>query len=216
MEKNKKFIFFLGLTFVIFLTLPFQALQARETCRCYTTGVFREDCNEACPRLCGELSRRSMENWNIELNLSPECQTIANQLQCRCYIWKATEPITTEEACTNICYALTVPNGELTGEFRDFTAPEPEEEAFPTYEIKPPIGEVTGPQLIGRIIKTVLALVGAFTLAMFIYGGFTWLTSGGSPDRIKKGRDIIVWATIGLAVIFASYTLVDFILKAFG
>jgi hypothetical protein len=107
----------------------------------------------------------------------------------------------------------------LEGEFRDFSAPqlpEPEEEIFKTYPIKTPIGEVTGPQLIGRIIKTILTLVGAFALAMFVYGGFTWLTSGGNPDRIKKGKDILFWAFIGLTVIFASYTLVDFILKAFG
>lgn len=92
----------------------------------------------------------------------------------------------------------------------------PESEVFPTYNINSPIGEVTGPELIGRIIKTVLGIVGALALAMFIYGGLTWLTSGGSPDKIKKGKDILMWAVIGLVVIFSSYTLVDFLLKAFG
>jgi uncharacterized membrane protein YjfL (UPF0719 family) len=51
---------------------------------------------------------------------------------------------------------------------------------------------------------------------MFVYGGFTWLTSGGSAERIKKGKDILVWAVIGLVVIFASYTAVDFVLTALG
>lgn len=96
------------------------------------------------------------------------------------------------------------------------TPPPTEGDVFPTYEIKSPIGEVTGPELIGRIIKTVLGIVGALALAMFVYGGFTWLTSGGSPDKIKKGRDILMWAVIGLIVIFTSYTLVDFVLTAFG
>lgn len=116
-----------------------------------------------------------------------------------------------EHCLSNICTDGRCANGGLS-------TPETEEkeEIFPTYEIKPPIGEVTGPQLIGRIIKTILALVGAFALAMFVYGGFTWLTSGGSPDRIKKGKDILIWAVIGLIVILASYTLVDFVLKAFG
>jgi hypothetical protein len=75
---------------------------------------------------------------------------------------------------------------------------------------------VTGPELIGRIIKAVLGIVGALALAMFVFGGFTWLTSGGSPDKIKKGKDILMWAVIGLIIIFTSYTLVDFILTAFG
>jgi hypothetical protein len=79
-----------------------------------------------------------------------------------------------------------------------------------------PIAATNVPQLIGSIIKEVLGIVGALALLMFVYGGFLWLTSGGSPDRIKKGKDILVWAVIGLVVIFASYTLVDFVIKALG
>ncbi len=103
------------------------------------------------------------------------------------------------------------------------TLKEAAEEAVPTKGVTPevikleaPITETSAPRIIGNIIKAVLALVGALALGMFIYGGFTWLTSGGSPDRIKKGRDILVWAVIGLIVIFASYTLVDFLLRSFG
>jgi len=79
-----------------------------------------------------------------------------------------------------------------------------------------PLGVTSVPRLIGNVIKTVLAIVGALALAMFIYGGFTWLTSGGSAEKIKKGKDILMWAVIGLVVIFASYSLVDFLLTAFG
>jgi uncharacterized membrane protein YjfL (UPF0719 family) len=43
-----------------------------------------------------------------------------------------------------------------------------------------------------------------------------WLTSGGSPDKIKKGMDVLIWAAIGLIVIFASYTLVEFVFEALG
>lgn len=127
-----------------------------------------------------------------------------------------------ETCLSNICAAPTPGADTICGgnvptpPGAEVTPVETPEKVFPTYELKKPIGEVTGPELIGRIIKTVLALVGAFALAMFIYGGFTWLTSGGSPDRIKKGKDILIWAVIGLVVIFASYTLVDFILRALG
>ncbi len=78
-------------------------------------------------------------------------------------------------------------------------------------------GEVTSPtRLIGNIIKTILTIVGALALAMFVYGGFTWLTSAGSPEKVKKGKDILIWAVIGLIVIFTSYTAVDFVLTALG
>jgi hypothetical protein len=79
-----------------------------------------------------------------------------------------------------------------------------------------PIAATNVPQLIGSIIQAVLGIVGALALLMFVYGGFMWLTSGGSPDKIKKGKDILIWAVIGLAVIFASYALVDFVIRALG
>lgn len=213
-----------GIIFLLLL-LPTFSAKAEESCRCYVYGSFDRDkttCNSRCPSICAAVSGRSFENWNIELNLAPECRAADEQWQCNCYISQATRGISTAESCADICYALTVPNGELLDEFRDFSAaeeapPSPtEEELFPTYKIKSPIGEVTGPELIGRIIKTVLGVVGALALAMFVFGGFTWLTSGGSPDKIKKGKDILMWAVIGLVIIFTSYTLVDFILTAFG
>ncbi len=71
----------------------------------------------------------------------------------------------------------------------------------------------TSPQLlIGKIINAVLGVVGSIALIMFIFGGLTWMTSGGSSDKVKKGRDMIVWSIVGLAVIFASYGIVRFLI----
>ncbi|MCK4554394.1 hypothetical protein KAU19_05550 [Candidatus Parcubacteria bacterium] len=71
----------------------------------------------------------------------------------------------------------------------------------------------TTPQaLIGRIINAVLGIVGSIALAMFIYGGFTWMTSSGNSEKVQKGKDILIWAALGLVVIFASYALVNFVI----
>ena len=73
---------------------------------------------------------------------------------------------------------------------------------------------VDSPQaLIGRIINTVLGVVGSLALLMFVFGGLTWMTSSGNQEKVKKGRDIIVWSAIGLAVIFTSYALTRFVLS---
>jgi len=77
-----------------------------------------------------------------------------------------------------------------------------------------PEGKDAIPELAGRIIKAVLGVVGVLALIMFIYGGILWMTSGGSAEKIKKGKDTIVWAVIGLAFIFFSYAILEFILKA--
>jgi hypothetical protein len=76
-----------------------------------------------------------------------------------------------------------------------------------------PIG-ITSPQiLIGKVIQAALGLTGSLALAMFIYGGFTWMMAAGNAEAVRKGKNILVWATIGLVVIFASYALVLFVLK---
>ncbi len=71
------------------------------------------------------------------------------------------------------------------------------------------------PDLVGGIIQYVLGIIGILALVMFIYGGILWMTSGGSAEKIKKGKDTIVWAVLGLAIVFLSYAIVNFVLKAF-
>jgi len=72
-----------------------------------------------------------------------------------------------------------------------------------------PLGAVTSPQeIIGKIINSVMGIVGSIALLMFIFGGLTWMTSSGKAEQIKKGRDIIVWSAIGLVVMFMAYGLV--------
>jgi hypothetical protein len=66
--------------------------------------------------------------------------------------------------------------------------------------------------LIGNIINGVLGIVGSLALLMFIYGGFTWMTASGASEAVTKGKDIVVWATIGLIIIFSSYALVNFVI----
>jgi len=77
-----------------------------------------------------------------------------------------------------------------------------------------PIGVDDPRDIIGNVIKAVLGIVGSLALLMFIYGGFLWVTSAGNDEKIKKGKDILLWASFGLAVIFMSYALVNFVIEA--
>ena len=78
--------------------------------------------------------------------------------------------------------------------------------------INNPLSVNTPQALIGKIINAGLGVVGSIALLMFVFGGLTLMTSSGSQEKIKKGRDIIVWSAIGLAVIFFSYGLVRILL----
>ena len=61
--------------------------------------------------------------------------------------------------------------------------------------------------IIAIVIQALLGIVGAGALLMFIWGGFQMIFSGGSEERIKKGRDTLLWAVIGMAVILSSYAV---------
>src|SRR5680860_633422 len=78
-----------------------------------------------------------------------------------------------------------------------------------TPKLTNPLGDdIKTPQaLIGQIINSVLGIVGSLALLMFVFGGITWMTSSGNQEKVKKGRDIIVWAAIGLVIVFSAYGL---------
>ena len=81
-----------------------------------------------------------------------------------------------------------------------------------------PVGELTGAAgvaaILGKVINAFLGFIGAVALLMFVYGGFLMLISGGKPEEINKGKGVLVWAVIGLIVVFMSYTLANFVINS--
>jgi len=75
------------------------------------------------------------------------------------------------------------------------------------------LGTVNINDFIARIINYLLGMIGSVALVLFIYGGFLWMTSSGRAEAVAKGQKIIVWATIGMAVVFTSYILVKFFMQ---
>jgi len=77
------------------------------------------------------------------------------------------------------------------------------------------LGTISVPELLGRMIKTILGIVGALALLMVVWGGIILLTSRGG-EGVKKGKDILIWATIGVAVVLGSYALVNYVITGIG
>ena len=68
------------------------------------------------------------------------------------------------------------------------------------------------PVIIGTIIKGAMGVMGALVLLMLVWGGFQWLTSAGSPEKVKKGTQTMVWAVIGAFLALSSYFILNIIL----
>jgi len=77
-----------------------------------------------------------------------------------------------------------------------------------------PLGTTNIRTVIGRLITALLGVTGSIALLMFVYGGFLWLISAGSPEKVKKGKEVMKWSVLGLVVIVGAYTIVRAVITA--
>ncbi len=63
------------------------------------------------------------------------------------------------------------------------------------------------------LIKLLLGGMGAVALIFFIYGGIEWLTSEGVPNRISRGKEIMVNTIWALIIAFSSYLILSFFIN---
>lgn len=70
--------------------------------------------------------------------------------------------------------------------------------------------------VINNIITVLLGLTGALALVAFIYGGVLWMVSSGDTGKVEKGKKMIIWALIGLVVVFSSYAVLTLVFNALG
>ncbi|KKR48597.1 MAG: hypothetical protein UT86_C0004G0083 [Candidatus Magasanikbacteria bacterium GW2011_GWC2_40_17] len=77
-----------------------------------------------------------------------------------------------------------------------------------------PLYGLTVQGLISNIIMAVMGFLGTIAFILFVYAGFLWLTSAGKSEQIKKATQTMLWAGIGLIVIFSSYFILNFVFTA--
>lgn len=66
--------------------------------------------------------------------------------------------------------------------------------------------------LISQVIRYILGTIAIIATLMFIWGGVMMLTSGGNAEQVKKAKETLVWAAIGVAVILLSWVIIKFVL----
>lgn len=70
--------------------------------------------------------------------------------------------------------------------------------------------------IISLIITTVLSFLGVIFLVLAIYAGYTWMTAGGNEELVKKAKDTLTSAIIGLVIVLASYVISWYIINILG
>ena len=66
------------------------------------------------------------------------------------------------------------------------------------------------------VSEFILGLVGALALLAFIVGGLMWLLSAGNAELVNRGKQAIVGAVIGLAIVFTSFMIIQLVYSALG
>jgi hypothetical protein len=80
------------------------------------------------------------------------------------------------------------------------------------YDFQDPLGGVSIPVYIGRIIAMALPVVGALFLVLFIYSGILWMTAGGEEEKVKASIKTMKNAVIGMAIVMGAYFIVTALL----
>lgn len=82
--------------------------------------------------------------------------------------------------------------------------------------VNPLGGNDTFEEVIKNVITGAIGISGVLALIAFILGGVTWMISGGDSSKIKKGKDMMIWAVMGLVIIFSAYAILTFIFTTLG
>lgn len=81
-----------------------------------------------------------------------------------------------------------------------------------------PIGgsDMKAEDIVLKIIKYLIGVLGVIALVMVVYGGFQYIYSAGNSERLQKARDTIIYAIIGMVVVILSLSILRFVTSAFN
>lgn len=195
-----------------------EAPGAPATCLC-TIGEG-EECFAKGAETCDRMSVLKSGNCRETPCIVGEAQTLINPGSCMCTI----EADKTEEcvpksqpSCSDLSIGLVrecVESGCHVGEKETLVEPtKPAKKEPKTVNLENPIGSTDIATIIGTLIKGAMGIMGALVLLMFVWGGFTWLTSAGKAERVKSGTQTMVWAVIGAVVTLSSYVILNTVLN---
>ncbi len=71
-------------------------------------------------------------------------------------------------------------------------------------------------QMLSMIISLVTIFGSLAVLAMFLYGGYMWLTAGEAPDKVAKAQKTFTYAIVGFMLMIFAYFITHLLATVFG
>ena len=67
-----------------------------------------------------------------------------------------------------------------------------------------------------NVYRVLLAVFSSVAVLMIIWGGVTYITSNGSPDKTERAKKIITYAIIGIVVVTSTWLLIKLTASLIG
>lgn len=77
-------------------------------------------------------------------------------------------------------------------------------------------GGINIDSILRHMVNVLSAIIGVVAVIMIIFGGFRYITSGGSDTSVTSAKNTILYAIVGLVIVALSQALVRFVIKALG
>lgn len=71
------------------------------------------------------------------------------------------------------------------------------------------------PSYLKIIVNTLLYVLAAVSVIVIILAGIYYTTSGGDASLVKKAKDTLLYAVVGLIVAIMAYSIVNFVIGRF-
>ncbi|MFA6307675.1 MAG: hypothetical protein WC664_02450 [Patescibacteria group bacterium] len=68
-------------------------------------------------------------------------------------------------------------------------------------------------ETIGGVVNIILGFLGILTTLIILFGGFKWMTSYGSSDKVDEAKKLIGAGVIGLVIVLTAYAVSRYVLS---
>ena len=68
----------------------------------------------------------------------------------------------------------------------------------------------TAENVVTNVLKAIIAILGIVAVIFIVIGGVGYMTSSGDAGKVKKAKDTILYAVIGLVICALAFAIVNF------
>lgn len=181
---------------IFFLVLPGKNVEAAGSCFCVASGAQTASCIPAVNRQdCETKTQCSSATWEgNDTSCDAAVQSFNNSLQFTPGATTPSQPQTPSPVVTE---------KSTLSELINLCGQEKMDERCYDVTVFISLGL--------DLTKYMFGIIGSVALLFFVYGGFVFILSQGNPDRVKKGKDILVSAVIGIVIAFSGYAIIRFV-----